>query len=119
MVRISFPLAVPGILSAGIFAFTLSWNEFLYVLVFRSRLSLLLRRALRHGAHRRREGLARGRGAALGGSIVALREKESADTLKSRSIALSRACGAEMAESWSPIWRRRPALSAERTRMCV
>jgi multiple sugar transport system permease protein len=34
MVRISFPLAVPGILSAGIFAFTLSWNEFLYALVF-------------------------------------------------------------------------------------
>ncbi len=36
----------------------------------------------------------------------ALREKESPDTLKSRSIALSRACRAEMAESWSPIWRR-------------
>ena len=34
MVRISFPLAVPGILSAGIFAFTLSWNEFLYALIF-------------------------------------------------------------------------------------
>ena len=28
------PLAMPGILSAGIFAFTLSWNEFLYSLVF-------------------------------------------------------------------------------------
>ena len=36
MLRISFPLAVPGILSAGIFAFTLSWNEFLYALVFLS-----------------------------------------------------------------------------------
>jgi multiple sugar transport system permease protein len=36
MVRISFPLALPGILSAGIFAFTLSWNEFLYALVFLS-----------------------------------------------------------------------------------
>jgi multiple sugar transport system permease protein len=34
MVRIIFPLAVPGILSAGIFAFTLSWNEFLYALIF-------------------------------------------------------------------------------------
>ena len=34
MVRISFPLAVPGILSAGIFAFTLSWNEFIYALTF-------------------------------------------------------------------------------------
>src|SRR5258705_13912292 len=36
MVRITFPLAVPGILSAGIFAFSLSWNEFLYALVFLS-----------------------------------------------------------------------------------
>jgi multiple sugar transport system permease protein len=34
MVFIIIPLAVPGILSAGIFAFTLSWNEFLYALVF-------------------------------------------------------------------------------------
>jgi multiple sugar transport system permease protein len=34
MVYIILPLAVPGILSAGIFAFTLSWNEFLYALVF-------------------------------------------------------------------------------------
>jgi multiple sugar transport system permease protein len=34
MVRIVFPVAVPGILSAGIFAFTLSWNEFIYALVF-------------------------------------------------------------------------------------
>jgi len=34
MVRIIFPIAVPGILSAGIFAFTLSWNEFIYALVF-------------------------------------------------------------------------------------
>ena len=32
MVRIIFPIAVPGILSAGIFAFTLSWNEFIYAL---------------------------------------------------------------------------------------
>jgi len=36
MLRIIFPLAIPGILSAGIFAFTLSWNEFLYALVFLS-----------------------------------------------------------------------------------
>jgi multiple sugar transport system permease protein len=36
MVRIIFPVAMPGILSAGIFAFTLSWNEFLYALVFLS-----------------------------------------------------------------------------------
>ena len=34
MVWIIFPIAVPGILSAGIFAFTLSWNEFIYALVF-------------------------------------------------------------------------------------
>jgi multiple sugar transport system permease protein len=36
MVYIVFPVAVPGILSAGIFAFTLSWNEFIYALVFLS-----------------------------------------------------------------------------------
>src|SRR5258708_16901491 len=36
MVYIIFPIAVPGILSAGIFAFTLSWNAFLYALVFLS-----------------------------------------------------------------------------------
>ncbi len=34
MVKIIFPIATPGILSAGIFAFTLSWNEFIYALVF-------------------------------------------------------------------------------------
>jgi multiple sugar transport system permease protein len=36
MVRVILPLAAPGILSAGIFSFTLSWNEFLYALVFLS-----------------------------------------------------------------------------------
>jgi multiple sugar transport system permease protein len=36
MVRIAIPLALPGILSAGMFAFTLSWNEFLYSLIFMS-----------------------------------------------------------------------------------
>jgi len=36
MVYIIIPVAVPGILSAGIFAFTLSWNEFIYALVFLS-----------------------------------------------------------------------------------
>jgi multiple sugar transport system permease protein len=36
MLRIIFPIAVPGILSAGIFAFTLSWNEFIYALIFLS-----------------------------------------------------------------------------------
>src|SRR5215469_15693857 len=36
MLHIIFPIAVPGILSAVIFAFTLSWNEFIYALVFLS-----------------------------------------------------------------------------------
>jgi multiple sugar transport system permease protein len=36
MVRIVLPSAMPGIVSAGIFAFTLSANEFLYALVFLS-----------------------------------------------------------------------------------
>src|SRR3984957_2409318 len=36
MLYIIFPIAVPGILSAGIFAFTLSWNEYIYALVFLS-----------------------------------------------------------------------------------
>src|SRR5262249_47529297 len=36
MLQIIFPIATPGILSAGIFAFTLSWNEFIYALVFLS-----------------------------------------------------------------------------------
>ena len=34
MVRVVIPLALPGILSAGMFAFTLSWNEYLYSLIF-------------------------------------------------------------------------------------
>ena len=32
--RITLPLAVPGLISAGIFSFTLSWNEFIYSLAF-------------------------------------------------------------------------------------
>jgi multiple sugar transport system permease protein len=36
MIYIIIPVAVPGIMSAGIFAFTLSWNEFIYALVFLS-----------------------------------------------------------------------------------
>jgi multiple sugar transport system permease protein len=36
MIYIIIPVAIPGILSAGIFAFTLSWNEFIYALVFLS-----------------------------------------------------------------------------------
>ena len=32
--KIVLPLALPGIVSAGLFAFTLSWNEFIYALTF-------------------------------------------------------------------------------------
>lgn len=32
--QITLPLALPGLISAGIFAFTLSWNEFIYALAF-------------------------------------------------------------------------------------
>jgi multiple sugar transport system permease protein len=32
--QITLPLAIPGIISAGIFSFTLSWNEFIYALAF-------------------------------------------------------------------------------------
>jgi multiple sugar transport system permease protein len=34
MIRIVLPLSIPGLLSAGIFCFTLSQNEFLYALIF-------------------------------------------------------------------------------------
>ena len=34
LVRILLPVAVPGVICAALFAFTLSWNEFLYALVF-------------------------------------------------------------------------------------
>jgi len=40
MVRIAMPLAIPGILSVFIFAFTLSWNEFIYALTLVSDASL-------------------------------------------------------------------------------
>jgi multiple sugar transport system permease protein len=32
--KVTLPLALPGLISAGIFAFTLSWNEFIYALTF-------------------------------------------------------------------------------------
>jgi multiple sugar transport system permease protein len=32
--KIILPLSIPGLISAGIFAFTLSWNEFVYALTF-------------------------------------------------------------------------------------
>jgi multiple sugar transport system permease protein len=34
LMKITLPLAVPGLISAGIFSFTLSWNEFIYALAF-------------------------------------------------------------------------------------
>jgi multiple sugar transport system permease protein len=38
-VKIVLPLAVPGIVCAALFSFTLSWNEFIYALTFISRTS--------------------------------------------------------------------------------
>jgi multiple sugar transport system permease protein len=32
--KILLPLSAPGLVAAGIFAFTLAWNEFLYALIF-------------------------------------------------------------------------------------
>ena len=34
LVKILLPVAMPGVICAALFAFTLSWNEFLYALVF-------------------------------------------------------------------------------------
>ena len=34
LIKIILPLSVPGLISAGIFAFTLSWKEFIYALTF-------------------------------------------------------------------------------------
>jgi multiple sugar transport system permease protein len=34
LVRVLLPLAAPGIVASAVFAFTLSWNEFLYALIF-------------------------------------------------------------------------------------
>ncbi len=36
LVKIILPLAVPGLISAGIFSLTLCWNEFIYALTFLS-----------------------------------------------------------------------------------
>ena len=36
MLRIVLPVAVPGLICAALFAFTLSWNEFIYALTFTS-----------------------------------------------------------------------------------
>ncbi|PYX84448.1 MAG: sugar ABC transporter permease, partial [Acidobacteria bacterium] len=40
MVRVVLPISTPGLLSAGIFAFTLSQNEFLYALIFLTKTSV-------------------------------------------------------------------------------
>ncbi|MBP2150810.1 carbohydrate ABC transporter permease [Xanthobacter autotrophicus DSM 597] len=34
LIKVLLPLSVPGLISAGIFSFTLSWNEFIYALTF-------------------------------------------------------------------------------------
>lgn len=36
LIKIILPLSTPGLISAGIFCFTLCWNEFLYALIFMS-----------------------------------------------------------------------------------
>lgn len=36
MLRVTVPLAIPGIVSVGVFAFNHAWNEFLFALVFTS-----------------------------------------------------------------------------------
>jgi multiple sugar transport system permease protein len=36
MWRIIFPVAIPGVITSAIFSFTLSWNEYLYALVYMS-----------------------------------------------------------------------------------
>src|SRR3989449_9691852 len=40
MTRVILPLCMPGFISAGIFAFTLAQNEFLYALLFLNRSSV-------------------------------------------------------------------------------
>ena len=40
--RIIVPLSLPGMLAAGVFAFVLSWNEFLFALVLTGRSSKTL-----------------------------------------------------------------------------
>ena len=66
--KITLPLAVPGLISAGIFAFTLSWNEFIYALAFiQSAENKTVPGRRPHPARRGRRlslGLADGRGAA-------------------------------------------------------
>ena len=81
LVKIILPLAVPGLISAGIFAFTLSWNEFIYALTFISSSEVkTVPVARRHRAGRGRRlslGLADGgRAAGLaagGGAVLVLR----------------------------------------------
>jgi multiple sugar transport system permease protein len=36
LLRIVLPIAIPGLVCAVLFAFTLSWNEFIYALTFTS-----------------------------------------------------------------------------------
>ena len=68
LTKIVLPLAVPGLISAGIFAFTLSWNEFIYALTFISSIRGEDGAGRRHHRARRRRrlplGFADGRRAA-------------------------------------------------------
>jgi multiple sugar transport system permease protein len=37
LIRIVFPVALPGLLSAGVYNFILNWNEFLFALILTGR----------------------------------------------------------------------------------
>ena len=83
MLYIIIPVAIPGILSAGIFAFTLSWNEFIYALVFLSSPRAEDRAGRRHlGADPRRRVLL---GAADGGRAARARSRWRSSTRSSSS----------------------------------
>ena len=80
LTRIILPLAIPGLISASIFCFTLCWNEFIYALTF---ITSPRRRRCRwrsSGVHRWRpvplglaDGRRAGRLAAAGGAVRVLR----------------------------------------------
>ena len=65
--KIVLPLAVPGLISAGIFAFTLSWNEFIYALTFISSSAI---KTMPVGRHRARRGDVYHWGALMAGALL-------------------------------------------------
>ncbi len=100
LVKIVLPLAVPGLISAGIFAFTLSWNEFIYALTFVSSSEVKTRAGrCRHGTGAGRRlpvGAADGRRAARlaagGRHLLVLRRvlRVGVDAGRSESVGLRR-----------------------------